>query len=51
VDLCLVERVGNLVGENTSRKARDNLCNVGFMRRMQNVVVNEYVVPEERKLR
>lgn len=51
MDLCLVERVGNLVGENACRKARNNLCNVGFIRRMQNVVVDEYVVPEEGKLR
>ena len=45
---CLVERVGNLVEENA---CRDNLCKVSFMKCMQNVVVKEYIVPEERKPR
>jgi hypothetical protein len=50
VDLGLVEWVGNLVGENTGREAGDHFGNIGLVRSMQNVVVNECVVPKEREL-
>ena len=50
MDLGLVERGSNLVGENACRKARNYFCNFGFIRGMQNVVIDEYVVPEEREL-
>jgi len=50
VNLGLVERGNNLVGENACRKARNHFCNFGFIRGMQNVVIDEYVVPEEREL-
>lgn len=50
MDLGLVERIGDLVGKNACRKARDGFCDISFPRSMQNVVVNEYVISEERKL-
>ncbi len=51
MDLGLVERGSNLVGENACRKARNHFGNFGFIRSMQNVVIDEYVVPEEGKLK
>ena len=50
VNLGLVERGNNLVGEDACRKARNHFGNFGFIRSMQNVVIDEYVVPEEREL-
>lgn len=51
MDLGLIEGISDLVRKDTGRKARDDFRDVGFMRSVQDVVVDEYVVAEERKLR
>ena len=50
VDLGLIQWVGDLVGEDTCREARDDLLDASFMRRVQDIVVDEDVVAEEREL-
>ena len=51
VDLRLVERVRDLVREHTRREARDELARARRVARVQDVVVDERVVAEERRLR
>ena len=51
MDLGLIEGISDLVRKHTGRKARDDFGHISFMRSVQDVVVNEYVVAEERKLR
>ena len=50
VDLGLIQWVGDLVGKDTCREARDDLLDASFMRRVQDIVVDEDVVTEEGKL-
>ena len=51
VDLGLVERIGDLVGEDTRRETGDDLLDPSVVCRMKDVIVDEDVVPEERELR
>lgn len=50
VDLGLVQRVLDLVGEDASRKTRDNLLGSFDVCSLKNVVVDQEIVAQERKL-
>lgn len=48
VDLRLVERICDFVGEDTRGEAGDDLLDPSFVCRMKDIVVDQDVVPEER---
>ena len=50
VDLCLIKRVFDLVGIYTGREAGDNLLHFEIVRSVQDIVVDENVVPQEVEL-
>lgn len=50
MDLGLVERVVDLVGEDAGRETRDELDDLVLMRGLENVVVDEEVVAKEGRL-
>jgi len=50
VDLEFVKRVFDLVGEHACRKTGDDFLGFGFVGYVENVIVNQDVVPEEGQL-
>lgn len=51
VDLGLIERVGDFVREDACREAGYDLLDPGFVCRVEDVVVDDDVIAEERELR
>lgn len=50
MNLVLRQRVLNLVRENARRQARDELLDLGLVRALEHVVVDQQVVPKEGEL-